>query len=174
MSRIEYDLLNIKAFVFDVDGVLSPSTISINSSGRPQRMVNIKDGYAIQLARKLKYPIAIITGAKSDAIKARYSTLGVEHIYTNTPFKLNVLKKWVKEMKLDPEQVLYMGDDIPDFECMNYVGLPCCPYDAAIDICNTAKYISPILGGNGCARDVIEQVLRAQGNWMHGIHHLSV
>ncbi len=167
MSRIDYDLTKIKAFAFDIDGVLSPSTISLDSTGYPSRMVNIKDGYAIQLARKLGYPIAIITGANAETINVRYKSLGVKHIYIGAKVKISIFNKWLKSVKLNPEEVLYMGDDMPDYECMNQAGLPCCPRDAAVDICNVAKYISPIDGGYGCARDVIEQVLRAQGNWMH-------
>lgn len=167
MSRIDYDLTKIKAFAFDVDGVLSPSTIPLDSSGTPSRMVNIKDGYAIQLARKLNYPIAIITGAKSETINVRYKSLGVKDIYIGAKIKIEIFDKWLKGMRLEPEEALYMGDDIPDYECMNLAGLPCCPKDAVVDIRSLAKYISPIEGGYGCARDVIEQVLRAQGQWMH-------
>lgn len=167
MSGINYDLSIIKAFAFDVDGVLSPSTIPVNDNGEPSRMVNIKDGYAIQLARKLGYPIAIITGAKSENIRVRYSSLGVEHIYIGAETKLEILKNWANEMNLSPEEILYMGDDIPDYEPMNYVGLPCCPRDASHDILNNAVYISHTNGGYGCVRDVIEQVLRSHGQWMH-------
>lgn len=167
MSGIDYDLTKIKAFVFDVDGVLSPSTIPINDHGEPNRMVNIKDGYAIQLARKLNFPIAIITGAKSENIKLRYRSLGVEYVFIGAETKLGILKDWMIEMELLPEEVLYMGDDIPDYEPMNYVGLPCCPRDASNDILSLALYISPINGGYGCVRNVIEQVLRSQGMWMH-------
>lgn len=170
MSSINYDLSKIKAFVFDVDGVLSPSTIPLGATGNPSRMVNIKDGYAIQLARKLNIPIAIITGAHCETIKMRYGALGVEHVYISTRIKITVLKEWISMMQLQPDEVLYMGDDIPDYEVMQYVGLPCCPHDAATDICRIAKYISPRDGGYGCVRDVIEQVLRAKGLWLHDEH----
>lgn len=167
MSRIDYDLTKIKAFAFDVDGVLSPSTIPLDAHGVPSRMVNIKDGYAIQLARKLGYPIVIITGATSKTIIERYKSLGVKDIYIGASVKIEIFEKWMNEMNLEREEVIYMGDDIPDYECMHLAGLPCCPYDAAIDICAVSKYISPVNGGYGCARDVIEQVLRAQGQWVH-------
>ena len=166
MSRIDYDLSDIKAFAFDVDGVLSPSTISLHPTQGPCRMINIKDGYAMQLAAKLGYPIAIITGARGEAIEKRYTALGIKHIYMGANIKIDILKKWLQEIGVDAEHTLYMGDDIPDYEVMQTVGLPCCPHDAAADICAIAKYISPVQGGYGCARDVIEQVLRAQGHWM--------
>lgn len=167
MSRIDYDLTTIKAFAFDVDGVLSPSTIPLDQNGVPTRMVNIKDGYAIQLARKLGFPIAIITGATSITIVERYKSLGVNDIYIGASVKINIFENWIKENNLDRSEVVYMGDDIPDYECMHLAGLPCCPYDAAMDICAVAKYISPVNGGHGCVRDVMEQVLRSQGLWIH-------
>ncbi len=167
MSRIDYNLTTIKAFAFDVDGVLSPSTIPLHHTDGPSRMVNIKDGYVMQLAIKLGYPIAIITGATHPSIEERYRKLGIKYIYMGAEMKIDIMKTWLDEIGVDAEDVLYMGDDIPDFEVMNLVGLPCCPHDAAVDICAVAKYISPIDGGYGCARDVIEQVLRAQGHWMH-------
>lgn len=170
MSGINYDLSKIKALVFDVDGVLSPSTIPLDNEGNPTRMVNIKDGYAIQLARKLNIPIAIITGARSETIKLRYSALGVEHVYIGADVKIKVFNEWIQSVKLAPEEILYMGDDIPDYEVMRLVGLPCCPHDAAVEIRHISKYISPHNGGYGCARDVIEQVLRAKGLWMHDEH----
>lgn len=166
MSRIDYDLSGIKAFAFDVDGVLSPSTISLHPTGGACRMVNIKDGYAMQLAAKLGYPIAVITGATSEAVEKRYASLGIKHIYMGVSTKIDILTRWMEEVGVSPENTLYMGDDIPDYEAMKFVGLPCCPHDAATDILVIAKYISPVQGGYGCARDVIEQVLRAQGHWM--------
>lgn len=167
MSRIDHDLSNIKAFAFDVDGVLSPSTISLHPTQGPCRMINIKDGYAMQLATKLGFPIAIITGATGEAIEKRYAALGIKHIYTGAKIKIDILQRWLNEVGVTAEETLYMGDDIPDYEVMTIVGLPCCPHDAAPDICSISKYISPVAGGYGCARDVIEQILRAQGLWMH-------
>ena len=139
---IDYDLTRIKALVFDVDGVLSDTTMSMDSNGIPLRTVNTKDGYAIQLAVKLGLHIVIITGGNSPSIAKRYEGLGVKE-----------------------DEVLYMGDDIPDYEVMQVCGLPCCPSDAVAEIQQTARYVSPYSGGKGCARDVIEQVLRAQGLW---------
>ena len=166
MSRIDYDLSLIKAFVFDIDGVLSPSTIPLFPGHGPTRMVNVKDGYAMQLAVKSGYPIAIITGARGESLEQRYTALGIKHIYMGADIKIDVLRRWLDEVGIDAKNVLYMGDDIPDYEAMCSVGLPCCPSDAATEICAIAKYISPVQGGYGCARDVIEQILKAQNNWM--------
>lgn len=162
---IDYDLNKIRAFVFDVDGVLSTSTISMRDDGVPLRSINIKDGYAIQLAIKLGLDVAIITGGNSPSIINRYKGLGVNEIYTSVKVKTKVYSSLLEKLKLKKEEVLYMGDDIPDYEVMLECGLPCCPKDACSDIQKIARYISPYAGGNGCARDVIEQVLRAKKMW---------
>lgn len=168
MSAINYDLSKIKAFVFDVDGVLSPSTIPLESDGMPRRMVNIKDGYALQLAVKHGYPIAIITGGKDSAVYKRFHALGIEDIFMQASDKLPVLENWIALKGLQPEEVAYMGDDIPDLPCMRYVGLPCSPYDGAWEIKETAIFVSRFSGGYGCARDLVEQTMKAHGNWMNG------
>lgn len=166
MSRINYDLKRIKAFAFDVDGVLSPSTIPLSESGTPMRMVNIKDGYALQLAVKHGYHIAIITGADSEAIRVRFKGLGINDIYLKAAQKIPILKSWMESHDLDPDEVIYVGDDIPDIEAMKAVGLAVAPADAADDVKEVAKYISPVNGGYGVGRDVVEQVMRAKGDWM--------
>ncbi len=166
MSGIPYDLNKIKAFAFDVDGVLSPSTIPMHISGEPLRMVNIKDGYAIQLAVKMGFPIAIITGGNTEAVRKRFEGLGVKDIFLGASAKLPIYESWLKKYQLCDEEVLYMGDDIPDIEIMRRVGLAVAPRDAAVDILELAHYISTFDGGMGCAREVIEQVLRAQNKWM--------
>ncbi len=166
MSGIPYDLNKIKAFAFDVDGVLSPSTIPMHISGEPLRMVNIKDGYAIQLAVKMGFPIAIITGGNTEAVRKRFEGLGVKDIFLGASAKLPIYESWLKKYQLCDEEVLYMGDDIPDIEIMRRVGLAVAPRDAAVDILEIAHYISTFDGGMGCAREVIEQVLRAQNKWM--------
>lgn len=170
MSKTDYDLSQIKAFVFDVDGVLSPSTVPVYSNGEPCRMTNVKDAYALQLAMKLGYKIAIITGAKSDLIRLRYNTLGVKDVFIGVENKITAYRKWVEENGLTHNEVAYIGDDIPDYEVMTEVGFACCPNDAANDIQRIARYISPYNGGEGCVRDVIEQTLKAQGVWMHNEH----
>lgn len=166
MSTINYDLSKIKGFAFDVDGVLSPSTIPLSDTGEPLRMANIKDGYAIQLAIKKGLHICIITGGKTESVRVRYSSLGITDIYLGASVKLPILESWMKQRGLNPAEIVYMGDDIPDLQAMRAVGLPCAPSDAAWEAVNTAKYISRFSGGYGCVRDVIEQVLKAQDLWM--------
>lgn len=164
---INYDLTGIKALAFDVDGVLSDNNVLLLNDGQgPHRTANIKDGYALQLARKCGLEIAIITGGKSPEVAQRYMGLGIDHIYMGVAVKIECFRNWMELMELRSEEVLYMGDDIPDYEVMRECGLPCCPADAAEEIKSIARYISPRCGGHGCVRDVIEQVLRAQGKWM--------
>lgn len=162
----DYDLSKIRAFAFDVDGVLSPSTIPLGADGMPQRMVNIKDGYALQLAVKRGFRIAIITGGKGDDVRRRYESLGVQDIFMGVSKKLPVFKKWMEDNRLATEETVYMGDDIPDLPCLRVAGLPCCPYDACSEAKETSTYISKFTGGYGCGRDIIEQVMKARGEWM--------
>lgn len=166
MSSINYDLTKIKAFALDVDGVLSPSTIPLSEDGQPLRMVNIKDGYAIQLAVKLGFKFAIITGGKDESVKKRFESLGIKKIVLGASEKLPVFTSWLEEENLDPENVAYMGDDIPDLKCLRHAGLPCSPYDAAWECKQTALYVSRFSGGYGCVRDVVEQVLKSQNLWL--------
>ncbi|MDE6268231.1 MAG: HAD hydrolase family protein [Muribaculaceae bacterium] len=166
MSKTDYDLTGIRAFVFDVDGVLSPSTIPLGADGTPCRMVNIKDGYAMQLAVKHGYLLAIITGADTEALRVRYGALGIKEIYLKASRKIPVLTDLLERYGLKEDQVVYVGDDIPDIECMRHVGLSVAPSDAAPEVKAIARYISPVNGGYGVARDIIEQVMRAQGEWM--------
>lgn len=163
---INYDLKRIKSIIFDVDGVLSQSTIPMNTDGAPMRTINIKDGYAIQLAIKMGLKMCIITGGTDDAIRERYSKLGMKDIFMSCGVKIQVFQKYLAENNLNPDDVIYVGDDIPDYEIMKVVGCPCCPIDACIDIKEISTYISTYNGGMGCARDIIEQVLRAQGLWL--------
>ena len=163
---INYDLSCIKAFFFDVDGVLSTSTIPTGHDGIPMRSVNIKDGYAIQLAVKLGFHVAIITGGNSVSIVNRYKGLGVKEIHLSAKVKVKVYEELLQKLGLAPHEVVYMGDDIPDYEVMKRVGCPCCPADACPEIRDISLYVSHRKGGHGCGRDVVEQVLRAQGKWM--------
>ncbi len=167
MSKIDYDLLAVRAVVFDVDGVLSPSTIPMAADGQPMRMVNIKDGYALQLAVKKGIKIAIITGGKSPGITERYNSLGIRDVFTGVSLKLPVLEMWLADNGLNPEEVAYVGDDVPDYEVMMKVGLKVAPRDAAVDIKQIANYISPADGGHGVARDLLEEMLRARGQWLN-------
>ena len=163
---INYDLSQIKAIVFDVDGVLSENTIPMDAEGQPLRTLNVKDGYAIQLAVKMGLTVAIISGGKSSVVEKRYNYLGVKHIYMGSHIKTVDLADLMQKTGISPEQILYMGDDIPDYEVMQQVGLPCCPADACPEIKAIARYVSPCMGGHAAARDVVEQVLKAQGKWM--------
>ncbi len=168
MSRINYDLTRIKAFVFDIDGVLSTEVMTSHPNGEPMRTVNVKDGYAMQLAVKQGYPIAILSGCRVESVKKRFTTLGISYIYLASEIKTNEFADFLEKTGLRPDEILYMGDDIPDYEVMSLVGLPCAPSDAVPEIKNISKYISPYKGGRGCVRDVIEQVMKAQGKWMKG------
>lgn len=165
MSKIAYDLSKIKAIVFDVDGVLSPSTIPLGEDGVPRREVNIKDGFALRYAAMSGIKIAIITGADSPAVEKRFHALGITDIFTKAGMKLPVLLRWMEANSLLPEEVAFVGDDIPDYQCMAHVGLSVAPADAASDIAAVARYVSPVNGGYGVARDIIEEVMRTQGLW---------
>lgn len=163
---IDYDLKKIKAVIFDVDGVLSRQTIILSSDGEPLRTVNIEDGYAIQLAVKMNLRVAILTGGDTKAVRMRYSHLNVEDIYMGCVVKIATYKEFLDKYNYTDENVIYVGDDIPDYEIMKQCGCPCCPQDAAPDIKAVAAYISDRKGGEGVGRDILEQVLRAQGKWL--------
>ena len=163
---INYDLKKIKAIIFDIDGVLSAETITLSSDGVPLRTVNIKDGYAIQLAMKLGLRIVIMTGANVSSICRRDEGLGVEDIYVGCAVKIKAYDAFLEQYGLSDEEVMYMGDDIPDLQVMRRVGCPVCPKDACPEIKEASVYVSHCLGGHGCGRDVIEQTLRAQGKWV--------
>lgn len=165
---INYNLSKIKAIIFDVDGVLSAETIVLAASGEPLRTVNIKDGYAIQLAIKKDLRIAILTGGRTEAVRIRYAGLGVTDIYMGCAVKINTYEAFKEKYHLEDEEILYVGDDIPDFEVMKKVGCACCPADACPDIKQISCYVSDRKGGCGVGRDIIEQVMRAQGKWLTG------
>ncbi len=163
---INYDLTKIKAIIFDVDGVLSAETITLHPNGEPMRSVNIKDGYALQLAVKLGLNIAIMTGGITESVYKRYTGLGLKDVYMGCSVKITTYETFLKKYNLKDEEVMYMGDDIPDYEIMKRVGCPVCPADACCEIRDLSLYVSSKKGGCGCGRDVIEQVLRAQGKWL--------
>ena len=163
---INYDLSKIKALAFDVDGVLSKQTVVMQPDGLPQRTVNIRDGYAVQLAAKSGLHVAIITGATIESLRRRYHALGVPDVYLSCSRKIDVYQQFLDKYGLSDEEVMYMGDDIPDLEVMRRVGCPVCPKDACPEIKEASIYVSDCIGGHGCARDVIEQTLRAQGKWV--------
>lgn len=167
---IDYDLTKIKGIVFDVDGVLSASTIPLSPEGEPLRMVSVKDGYAIQHAAKHGLRLAILSGADTHAIRVRFQYLGVQDVMLGASLKLPVFEQWLAHNQLKPEEVIFVGDDIPDLPVMRATGLAVAPADAALEILEAAHYVSPFIGGHGVARDVIEQVMRAQGKWLDHVH----
>ena len=162
---INYDLTKIRALIFDVDGVLSDSNVLL-MGGQPVRTANTKDGYALQHAAKTDLKLAIITGGRNETIKERYMGLGITDIFMGVSVKIDVYRDYLIANELKPEEVLYMGDDIPDYEVMNRCGCSCCPSDAASEIKEISNYVSTFRGGEGFGRDVLEQVLRTQGLWM--------
>lgn len=163
---INYDLTKIRAIIFDIDGVLSAETITLGSDGWPLRTVNIKDGYAIQLAVKSGLRIAIMTGATVESVRVRYEALGVEDVFIGCSVKMKTYDAFMEKYQLRDDEVMYMGDDIPDLEVMRRVGCPVCPKDACAEVRAASVYVSDRMGGYGCGRDVVEQTLRAQGKWL--------
>lgn len=156
---------HITAFVFDVDGVLTDGTLLVLPAGVMARRMNIKDGYALQLAVKRGYAVMVISGGNSPEVKERLEKLGITQVWMQVTDKTSLLQQVMKKQGLDKNAVLYMGDDLPDLSVMQTAGLACCPADAARDIKEIAHYISPLKGGEGCVRDVIEKVMRLRGNW---------
>jgi len=165
MSNYKTKLRQIKAFVFDVDGVFTDGTVLVTESGDLLRAHHAKDGYAIRCAVKEGYPVGIITGGVSLTITKRFETLSVPDVYLGAHEKMEPFLHFCTKYQLDPAEVLYMGDDIPDLEVMQACGLPCAPSDAAPEVLKAALYISRYAGGKGCVREVVEQTLRLHGKW---------
>jgi len=160
------EILNqITTFIFDMDGVLTDGSVHVTNTGEMLRIMSIRDGYAIKTAVDLGYRVCIISGGSNPGVKERLQKLGVFDIYFSVPDKVEIFKEFTEENNINPEKVLYMGDDLPDYHVMKLVGLPTCPQDATPEIKTVAKYISHINGGKGCVRDVIEQTLKVQGKW---------
>ncbi len=164
-SYKEY-LHQITTFIFDVDGVLTDGTLKITTEGQMHREMNVKDGYALKTALNEGYNVCIISGGTDEGVRLRLQGLGITDIHLGAHHKTTQLKAYIKDNNLQSENILYMGDDLPDYPVMNMVGLPACPQDAVKEIKEVSKYISHKNGGKGCARDVIEQVLKVQGKWM--------
>ena len=165
MSNYKANLHKIKAFAFDVDGVFTDGSVLTYINGDLLRTYNAKDGYAIRYAAEKGYPIAIITGGSSETIKTRFNQLMVTDIYLRSFHKLPDFEDFCYKYDLSPEEVLFMGDDIPDIPIMEKCGLAACPTDAVAEVKNAATFISPYKGGGGCVRDIIEQVLKVHGKW---------
>jgi 3-deoxy-D-manno-octulosonate 8-phosphate phosphatase (KDO 8-P phosphatase) len=159
-------LKSIKAFVFDCDGVLTDGSVTLMPDGEQVRKMSTRDGYALQLAVKKGFIVAIITGGSSSAVKSRMTRLGVHDVYLACHDKVKALKEMMHIYSLNADDILYMGDDMPDYEVMQIVGLPTCPDNAAQEIKNLSDYVSHKGGGEGCVRDVIEQTMKVQGKWM--------
>ncbi len=159
-------LSQITTFIFDVDGVLTDGSIQISTNGELLRTMNIKDGFAMKHAREQGYTICIISGGKNEGVRHRLRGLGITDIYLGCPDKVEQMEEFFDIYEISPENVLYMGDDLPDLYPMKLIGLPCCPQDAASEIKDISKYVSHRKGGKGCVRDVIEQVMKVQGKWI--------
>lgn len=159
---------DIKTFIFDVDGVLTDNQVLVLEDGQLLRKMSIRDGYAIRRAVDAGYRVCIITGGRSEGVRMRLQTLGVTDIYTDYQDKAEAYAEIVENYSLNEDNILYMGDDLPDYPVMRKVGLPTCPANAAPELMEIAKYVSPYRGGEGCARDVIEKVMRLQGSWSAG------
>jgi len=156
---------NVSTFIFDVDGVLTDSSVLVMEDGQLLRQMNIRDGYAIRRAIEAGYHFCVITGGRSEGVKTRLTNLGVRYVYSGISDKKEAYDRFLEGMDIDPETILYMGDDLPDHPVMRRVGVPVCPKNAATEIIAIAAYVSHLEGGAGCARDVIEKVMRLQGTW---------
>ncbi len=159
------NLNKIHAFVFDIDGVLSKSVVNIQDNGKLIRTTNIKDGFAIKRAIAEGYMIGIITSGLNDAVARRYQNLGVKDIYIGSPYKYTDLRNFIRQHKLDYSQILYMGDDLPDYKVMKTVGVATCPSDASEEIKGISMFVSDKDGGEGCVRDIISKVMKTQNKW---------
>ena len=159
-------LKTVKSFVFDIDGVLTDGSVTCMENGQMVRTMNTRDGYALQHAVKNGYKVGIISGGKSEPTRGRFEKMGIYDVYLGISDKVDALKEFMHVHNLKYENILYMGDDMPDYEVIQRCGIPCCPKDAAPEIKELSVYISDKKGGEGCARDVIEQVMKVHGKWM--------
>lgn len=168
MGFFKDDLKKVRAFIFDVDGVLSHQTQSLTPEGELIRTSCTKDGYAIMYSIRKGYIVAVISGGGAPGVRERLEKLGLkpEDIYLKIPNKIEALEEIMQRYNLDSSEILYMGDDIPDYNVMTRVGIPVCPLDSCEEIKSIARYISDVKGGDGCVRDVIAQVLKSRGDWM--------
>jgi len=166
MNDLNEILSHITTFIFDFDGVMTDGRVFCDFEGHPLRATSVKDGYALQLATKLGYNVAVISGAVCPSTIVRMNSLGVTDVFTGIPNKVLKLNEYMQEKGLNPEEIVFMGDDIPDLQVMKAVGLPACPADAVPEVKEISKFISEKAGGKGAVRDVIERVLKVQGKWM--------
>ena len=162
-------LKDINTFILDYDGVLTTGMVILQNEGEPLRTAHVKDGYALQLAARNGYNIAVISGGRSESIIKRLNALNIKDVFIGVGNKLETYKEYAASKNIGNNNILYMGDDIPDYQAMKEAGVAVCPSDAAEEIIGIAHYVSPFPGGKGCVRDIIEQVMRVQGKWMnHG------
>lgn len=159
------DFRHITTFIFDVDGVLTDGTLLCFSTGEQARPFNIKDGYAIRHALKKGYRVAIISGRNEPGVRKRLESLDIKDIYLGSENKLDTFQNYIYYHGIDPEAVVFMGDDMPDLEVMQHVGISACPADAAIDICDISHYVASAEGGKGAVRELIEMVMKLQKRW---------
>jgi 3-deoxy-D-manno-octulosonate 8-phosphate phosphatase (KDO 8-P phosphatase) len=171
MSNYKALLTKVSTFVFDYDGVMTSGNLLLQMDGQPLRFANVKDGYILQLAVKLGYRVVVISGGLSKSVENRFDALGIKDVFLGVRNKLVVFEEFISKNGIDPETIVYMGDDIPDYRVMKKVGVPVCPADAAEEIKEISIYISDKNGGQGCVRDIIEQVLKVQGKWMSEESH---
>ncbi|MBK8653334.1 MAG: HAD hydrolase family protein [Haliscomenobacter sp.] len=164
MSYLDH-FRQVTTFVFDVDGVFTNNEILVTEAGELLRKMNVRDGYAVKVAIQQGYRIAIISGGRSEGVRKRFADLGIEDIYLGKQEKTEAFEEFLHTYDLHPEEILYMGDDLPDYPVMRRVGAPACPNNAAHELLQISVYVSPLNGGEGCVRDVVEQVLRLQGKW---------
>ena len=165
MGNFKEDIARVEAMVFDVDGVMTDGRIIPTAEGDFIRCYNCKDGYALAYAIRHGYRVCVITGGYGKILERRLRMLGMQDFYIDCMDKITTLREYMKKHDLKPENVLYMGDDIPDLECMREVGMPVCPADSAPEVIECSRYISEFEGGRGAVRDIVEQVLRARGDW---------
>jgi len=165
MENFKTKLTRVTTFIFDIDGVLTDGSVTLMPDGEQLRTMNIKDGYALQLAIKKGYKIAIISGGKSESVRKRLNGLGVFDVYLGSDDKIETYDEFILTYDINPDEILYMGDDVPDYEVMKRIGVPTCPKDSSQEIIDISIYVSHKNGGKGCVRDVIEQVMRVQGKW---------
>ena len=166
MSNYKALLTGVNTFMFDYDGVMTDGRVILQHDDPPLRTANVRDGYVLQLAVKMGYNVVVISGGFSRSMDNRFDTLNIKDAFTGVKNKVEVFEKYIKEKNIDPENVVYMGDDIPDIPVMKKVGVPVSPADAVEEVKEVSVYISDKNGGDGCVRDIIEQVMKVQGKWM--------
>ena len=177
MGNFKEDIARTEAFIFDVDGVMTDGGIIPTLDGDFIRRYNAKDGYALGYAVKMGYKVCIITGGRGKTLENRLRMLGINRYYTDCMDKITAMREYFADEGIDPAHAIYMGDDIPDLECMKAVGIPVCPSDAASEVIEASRYVSEFAGGHGCVRDIIEQVLRARDDWARdsrGMHSSNI